>query len=98
MAAAAPEGSQFDAGQYDDKKIFLGAFMLMVSGIVLFCKGLDVIQQAQSGTGKTATFECLIVNAISCITRIERSKSIASFINLFADLPKHYEHPVGFPH
>jgi translation initiation factor 4A len=25
-------------------------------GIVPFCKGLDVIQQAQSGTGKTATF------------------------------------------
>ncbi|KAK8663949.1 hypothetical protein V6N13_083754 [Hibiscus sabdariffa] len=92
MAAAAPEGSQFDADLmlwgkislphrmmfmtllmlWDSKKIFLGAFMLMVSGIVLFCKGLDVIQQAQSGTGKTATFECLIVNAISCITRIER--------------------------
>nr|XP_027186491.1 eukaryotic initiation factor 4A-15-like [Cicer arietinum] len=25
-------------------------------GIVPFCKGLDVIQQAQSGTGKIATF------------------------------------------
>ncbi|WVZ08431.1 hypothetical protein V8G54_021777 [Vigna mungo] len=25
-------------------------------GIVSFCKGLDIIQQAQSGTGKTATF------------------------------------------
>lgn len=25
-------------------------------GIVPFCRGLDVIQQAQSGTGKTATF------------------------------------------
>lgn len=25
-------------------------------GIVPFCKGLDVIQQSQSGTGKTATF------------------------------------------
>lgn len=25
-------------------------------GIVPFCQGLDVIQQAQSGTGKTATF------------------------------------------
>ncbi|KAL0807632.1 hypothetical protein Bca101_100124 [Brassica carinata] len=25
-------------------------------GIIPFCKGLDVIQQAQSGTGKTATF------------------------------------------
>nr|XP_012569121.1 eukaryotic initiation factor 4A-8-like [Cicer arietinum] len=25
-------------------------------GIVPFCKGLDVIQQAQSGTGKTTTF------------------------------------------
>ncbi|XP_042037644.1 eukaryotic initiation factor 4A-13-like isoform X2 [Salvia splendens] len=25
-------------------------------GVVPFCKGLDVIQQAQSGTGKTVTF------------------------------------------
>ncbi|MCD9646186.1 hypothetical protein HAX54_035855 [Datura stramonium] len=25
-------------------------------GIVPFCKGLDVIKQAQSGTGKTTTF------------------------------------------
>lgn len=25
-------------------------------GIVPFCRGYDVIQQAQSGTGKTATF------------------------------------------
>lgn len=25
-------------------------------GIIPFCEGLDVIQQAQSGTGKTATF------------------------------------------
>ncbi|KAL4365432.1 hypothetical protein AHAS_Ahas07G0105500 [Arachis hypogaea] len=43
------------------KRISSEAFMLMLSaiqqrGIVPFCKGLDVIQQAQSGTGKTATF------------------------------------------
>jgi superfamily II DNA/RNA helicase len=31
-------------------------------GIVPFTKGLDVIQQAQSGTGKTATFCAGILN------------------------------------
>ncbi|KAF4348474.1 hypothetical protein F8388_001885 [Cannabis sativa] len=103
MAGLAPEGSQFDARQYDAKMTELldgqddffksydevcDSFDLMglkenllrgiyayVSltwlrtslgfekpsaiqqrGIVPFCKGLDVIQQAQSGTGKTATF------------------------------------------
>ncbi|MBA0622363.1 hypothetical protein Godav_007915 [Gossypium davidsonii] len=130
MAAAAPEGSQFDARQYDAKmddrleavgqdfftsydevydtfdvmglqenllrgiyaygstvktyralqviqnqlpcyqfrllaymsaiKIFREGFekpsAIQQRGIVPFCKGLDVIQQAQSGTGKTATF------------------------------------------
>ncbi|CAA6670544.1 unnamed protein product [Spirodela intermedia] len=33
-------------------------------GIVPFCKGLDVIQQAQSGTGKTATFCAGILHQI----------------------------------
>ncbi|KAK8614155.1 hypothetical protein V6N13_122528 [Hibiscus sabdariffa] len=93
MAAAAPEGSQFDARQYDAKMDELDAvgqdfftsynevydtfdamglqenllrgiyaygfekpFAIQQRGIVPFCKGLDVIQQAQSGTGKTATF------------------------------------------
>ncbi|KAH0969837.1 hypothetical protein GBA52_028433 [Prunus armeniaca] len=50
---------------WDCRRTFLGAFMHIVlrkpsaiqqRGIVPFCKGLDVIQQAQSGTGKTATF------------------------------------------
>ena len=31
-------------------------------GIVPFTKGLDVIQQAQSGTGKTATFCAGVLN------------------------------------
>ncbi|CAA6672583.1 unnamed protein product [Spirodela intermedia] len=35
---------------------FREAFCHTAEGIVPFCKGLDVIQQAQSGTGKTATF------------------------------------------
>ncbi|KAL6978122.1 hypothetical protein U1Q18_012101 [Sarracenia purpurea var. burkii] len=53
---------------WDCKRTFLEESMLMLSfekssaiqqrGIIPFCKGLDVIQQAQSGTGKTATF-CL---------------------------------------
>ncbi|KAI9192482.1 hypothetical protein LWI28_023493 [Acer negundo] len=34
-------------------------------GIVPFCKGLDVIQQAQSGTGKTATFCSGILQQLS---------------------------------
>ncbi|KAF3446067.1 hypothetical protein FNV43_RR11246 [Rhamnella rubrinervis] len=34
----------------------LKALCNTTKGIVPFCKGLDVIQQAQSGTGKTATF------------------------------------------
>ncbi|MED6152140.1 hypothetical protein PIB30_089087 [Stylosanthes scabra] len=48
MASLAPEGSQFDARQFDAKMNELG--------IVPFIKELDVIQQAQFGTGKTATF------------------------------------------
>lgn len=48
---------------YDHKCILLIYFVgfekpsaIQQRGIVPFCKGLDVIQQAQSGTGKTATF------------------------------------------
>ncbi|KAK2992925.1 hypothetical protein RJ640_008459 [Escallonia rubra] len=92
--AGAPEGSQFDARQFDSKmNDILGAdgqefftsydesfdsfdamglqenllrgiyaygfekpSAIQQRGIVPFTKGLDVIQQAQSGTGKTATF------------------------------------------
>ncbi|URD86274.1 eukaryotic initiation factor [Musa troglodytarum] len=94
MAGMAPEGSQFDARQYDAKmnellsqdvqdfftsydevydsfdamglqeNLLRGIYAygfekpsaIQQRGIVPFCKGLDVIQQAQSGTGKTATF------------------------------------------
>ncbi|KAF3660103.1 Eukaryotic initiation factor 4A-10 [Capsicum annuum] len=35
-------------------------------GIVPFCKGLDVIQQAQSGTGKTATFCSGVLQQLDC--------------------------------
>ncbi|XP_042479667.1 probable ATP-dependent RNA helicase ddx6 [Macadamia integrifolia] len=94
MAAVPPEGSQFDARQYDAKmsellgtdgqdfftsydevydsfdsmglqeNLLRGIYAygfekpsaIQQRGIVPFCKGLDVIQQAQSGTGKTATF------------------------------------------
>ncbi|RLM80554.1 hypothetical protein C2845_PM12G02890 [Panicum miliaceum] len=91
MAGLAPEGSQFDAKQYDNKmqelltedfftsydevsesfdnmglqeNLLRGIYAygfekpsaIQQRGIVPFCKGLDVIQQAQSGTGKTATF------------------------------------------
>ncbi|PQP97349.1 hypothetical protein Pyn_09081 [Prunus yedoensis var. nudiflora] len=94
MAGVAPEGSQFDAKQYDTKmsellstdgqefftsydevyesfdsmglqeNLLRGIYAygfekpsaIQQRGIVPFCKGLDVIQQAQSGTGKTATF------------------------------------------
>ncbi|KAJ7567359.1 hypothetical protein O6H91_02G143600 [Diphasiastrum complanatum] len=94
MAGLAPEGSQFDARQYDAKmdqvlssegddmistwdevhetfdvmglheNLLRGIYAygfekpsaIQQRGIVPFCKGLDVIQQAQSGTGKTATF------------------------------------------
>ncbi|RYR40319.1 hypothetical protein Ahy_A09g046051 isoform A [Arachis hypogaea] len=94
MAGLAPEGTQFDARQYDAKmsellstdgqefftsydevydsfdamglqeNLLRGIYAygferpsaIQQRGIVPFCKGLDVIQQAQSGTGKTATF------------------------------------------
>ncbi|KAH7574399.1 hypothetical protein JRO89_XS03G0291600 [Xanthoceras sorbifolium] len=94
MAGTAPEGSQFDAHQFDSKmnellseegiefftsydesfesfdkmglkeNLLRGIYAygferpsaIQQRGIVPFCKGLDVIQQAQSGTGKTATF------------------------------------------
>ncbi|XAR69235.1 RNA helicase [Bertholletia excelsa] len=35
-------------------------------GIVPFCKGLDVIQEAQSGTGRTATFCSGILQQLDC--------------------------------
>ncbi|KAK2965616.1 hypothetical protein RJ640_008457, partial [Escallonia rubra] len=92
--AGAPEGSQFDARQFDSKmndilaadgqefftsydesfdsfdamglqeNLLRGIYAygfekpsaIQQRGIVPFTKGLDVIQQAQSGTGKTATF------------------------------------------
>ncbi|MQL73320.1 hypothetical protein Taro_005649 [Colocasia esculenta] len=115
MAGMAPEGSQFDARQYDakinecgsifsklveDGKEFFTSYdevydtfdsmglqenllrgiysygfekpsAIQQRGIVPFCKGLDVIQQAQSGTGKTATFcsgilQQLDYNLIDC--------------------------------
>ncbi|EFJ32259.1 hypothetical protein SELMODRAFT_143895 [Selaginella moellendorffii] len=93
MAGMAPEGSQFDPRQFDQKMEFAletgeealstweevnetfdsmglhenllrGIYAygfekpsaIQQRGIVPFCRGLDVIQQAQSGTGKTATF------------------------------------------
>ncbi|KAF6157232.1 hypothetical protein GIB67_041693 [Kingdonia uniflora] len=95
MAGLAPEGSQFDARQYDSKmnelletdggqeffttseevhdsfdamglkeNLLRGIYAygfekpsaIQQRGIVPFTKGHDVIQQAQSGTGKTATF------------------------------------------
>ncbi|KAK9275821.1 hypothetical protein L1049_023092 [Liquidambar formosana] len=94
MAGVPPEGSQFDARQFDAKmneilstdgqdfftsydevyesfdamglqeNLLRGIYAygfekpsaIQQRGIVPFCKGLDVIQQAQSGTGKTATF------------------------------------------
>nr|ACU24597.1 unknown [Glycine max] len=94
MAGLAPEGSQFDARQYDAKmnellgtdgqdfftsydevcesfdamglqeNLLRGIYAygfekpsaIQQRGIVPFCKGLDVIRQAQSGAGKTATF------------------------------------------
>lgn len=39
-------------------------------GIVPFTKGLDVIQQAQSGTGKTATFCAGILNNLDFNTQV----------------------------
>ncbi|GER32562.1 eukaryotic initiation factor 4A [Striga asiatica] len=109
MAGTAPEGSQFDARQFDSKmNELLGAdgeefftsydevydsfdamglqenllrgiyaygfekpSAIQQRGIVPFCKGLDVIQQAQSGTGKTATFcsgilQQLDYNVVEC--------------------------------
>ncbi|KAL6530731.1 hypothetical protein OROGR_012794 [Orobanche gracilis] len=109
MAGIAPEGSQFNASQFDAKmNEILGAdgedfftsydevfdsfdamslqenllrgiyaygfekpSAIQQRGIVPFCKGLDVIQQAQSGTGKTATFcsgilQQLDYNVVEC--------------------------------
>ncbi|KAL6544337.1 hypothetical protein OROGR_010834 [Orobanche gracilis] len=109
MAGLAPEGSQFNASQFDAKmNEILGAdgedfftsydevfdsfddmslqenllrgiyaygfekpSAIQQRGIVPFCKGLDVIQQAQSGTGKTATFcsgilQQLAYNVVEC--------------------------------
>ncbi|KAH0920590.1 hypothetical protein HID58_020608 [Brassica napus] len=93
MAGSAPEGTQFNTRQFDQKlnevlegqnefftsydevhesfdamglqeNLLRGIYAygfekpsaIQQRGIVPFCNGLDVIQQAQSGTGKTATF------------------------------------------
>ncbi|KVI12213.1 DNA/RNA helicase, DEAD/DEAH box type, N-terminal, partial [Cynara cardunculus var. scolymus] len=109
MAGVAPEGSQFDARQFDSKmsellsadgqdfftsydevydsfdamglqeNLLRGIYAygfekpsaIQQRGIVPFTKGLDVIQQAQSGTGKTATFcsgilQQLDYNVVEC--------------------------------
>ncbi|XP_021866566.2 eukaryotic initiation factor 4A-9-like [Spinacia oleracea] len=105
MAGVAPEGSQYDARQYDSKmsellseegsdfftsydevyesfdKMGLAENLLrgiyaygfekpsdiQQRGIVPFCKGLDVIQQAQSGTGK-------VLDLITRRTLLQHSK------------------------
>ncbi|OMO96221.1 hypothetical protein COLO4_15426 [Corchorus olitorius] len=101
MAGLAPEGSQFDPRQFDQKmtellqtgeefftsydevyesfdsmglqeNLLKGIYAyglkkpsaIQQKGIVPFCKGLDVIQQSQSGTGKTVTFCCGILQQI----------------------------------
>ncbi|KAJ0566996.1 putative RNA helicase [Helianthus annuus] len=107
MAGVAPEGSQFDARQFDSKmndllsadgqdfftsydevydsfdamglqeNLLRGIYAygfekpsaIQQRGIVPFTKGLDVIQQAQSGTGKTATFCSGILQQIEKVMR-----------------------------
>ncbi|XP_055832056.1 eukaryotic initiation factor 4A-2-like [Solanum dulcamara] len=102
MAGWAPEGSQFDARQFNVKmtvllgteqqefftsydevydsfdamglqeNLLIGIYAygfekpsaIQQRGIVPFCKGLDVIQEAQSGTGKTATFCCGVLQQL----------------------------------
>nr|GEY82506.1 eukaryotic initiation factor 4A-8 [Tanacetum cinerariifolium] len=68
------EGSRFDAGQFDSKmneQKVLTPSAIQQRGIVPFIKGLDVIEQAQSGIGKTATFctgilQLLNFNLVQC--------------------------------
>ncbi|KAI3758496.1 hypothetical protein L6452_06060 [Arctium lappa] len=82
MAGVAPEDVGFIQealglafkGDFEKGTCFAHAddiILLMARGIVPFCKGLDVIQQAQSGTGKTATFcsgilQQLDYNVVEC--------------------------------
>jgi hypothetical protein len=48
-------------------------------GIVPFCRGYDVIQQAQSGTGKTATFCAGILHqARSCCQTGKAARACAA--------------------
>nr|GFA86383.1 eukaryotic initiation factor 4A-15-like [Tanacetum cinerariifolium] len=73
------EGSRFDAGQFDSKMNEQGIYAygfekpsaIQQREIVPFIKGLDVIEQAQSGTGKTAIFctgilQLLDYNLVQC--------------------------------
>ncbi|KAK4713694.1 hypothetical protein R3W88_019601 [Solanum pinnatisectum] len=47
----------FDAMELKEKLLRgIYSYAIQQRGIVPFCKGLDMIQQAQSGTGETATF------------------------------------------
>lgn len=51
-------------------------------GIVPFAKGLDVIQQAQSGTGKTATFCAGILEVRYRLLLMHLSRSVLPFFLL----------------
>ena len=46
-------------------------------GIVPFCRGYDVIQQAQSGTGKTATFCAGVLQQVRTRLPSSRPSSLA---------------------
>ncbi|KAL5550301.1 hypothetical protein UlMin_000477 [Ulmus minor] len=88
MAGLAPEGSQFDACPFDAKmtefaedfftsyeEVF-DSFDAMGLGIVPVYQGLDVIQQAQSGIGKTATFYSGILQQLDYTPTTELAQQI----------------------
>lgn len=52
--------------------------------IVQVCKGRDTIAQAQSGTGKTATFAISILQVIDTVVRESQGKSRSGFISILA--------------
>nr|GEY91317.1 eukaryotic initiation factor 4A-15-like [Tanacetum cinerariifolium] len=97
------EGSRFDAGQFDSKMNEQGIYAygfgkpsaIQQRGIVPFTKGLNVIEQAQSGTGKTATFctgilELLDYNLVQCQAIVlapilELANQIKKVVRAFGD-------------
>lgn len=63
--------------------------------IVQVCKGRDTIAQAQSGTGKTATFSISILQVIDTVVRESQGMSKSIFFDSKLTPQPWYSHPLA---